>query len=143
MAVVGSNITVDLHLTGEVELDTIRGAVRHDGRLHPKLAEDLHRAIERQVTLVLQQNELSDYDLSLDFEIAKGRVPGATQERIKAFFDAEGDNSVISSVDDAVGTPERARVANAVEEVVHEYLDQHGVGNDVRVTVSVTPVEFR
>ncbi len=143
MAVVGSNITVDLHITGEVELDAIRGAVRSDSRLHPKLAEDIRRAIERQVTLALQERDITDYDLSLNFELAKGRVPGATQERIQAFLDAEGDNSVISSVDEAVGTPERARVASAVEEVVDEYLDQHGLSGEIRVTVSVTPIEFR
>lgn len=143
MAVVGSNITVDLHITGEVDLNAIRGAVRHDSRLHPKLAEDIRRAIERQVTLALQERDITDYDLSLHFELAKGRVPGATQERIQAFLDAEGDNSVISSVDEAVGTPERARVATAVEEVVDEYLDQHGLSGEIRVTVSVTPIEFR
>lgn len=143
MAVVGSNITVDLHITGEVELEAIRGAVRHDSRLHPKLSEDIHRAVERQVTLALQKHEITDYELSLDLELAKGRVPGATQERIQAFLDAEGDNAVISDVDEAVGTPERARVASAVEEVVTGYLDQHGLSNEVRVTVSVTPIEFR
>lgn len=143
MAVVGSNITVDLHITGDAEVDAIHGAVRHDSQIHPKLAEDIHRAIERQVTLALQKHEITDYDLSINFELAKGRVPGATQERIQAFLDAEGDNAVVSSVDEAVGTPERARIAGAVEEVVEEYLGQHGLTGEIRVTVSVTPIEFR
>lgn len=143
MAVVGSNITFDLYITGDIELSAIHEAVRRDSQLHPKLAEDLHRAIERQVSLVLQENEISNYDLSLNFELVKGRVPGASQERIQAFLDAEGDNSVVSSVDEAVGTPERAQIAGSAEEVVEEYLDRHGLTGDVQVTVSVTPIEFR
>lgn len=143
MPVVGSNITIDLHITGDADVDSIRGAMRRDSRIHPKLAEDLQRAIERRATLALQEHEITDCDLSVALELVEGRVPGSPRERIRITLDAEGDKPVVASVDEAVGTPERARIADDVEEIVQQYLDQHQLAGEVSVTVSVTPIQFR
>jgi hypothetical protein len=38
MAVVGSTIMIDLHLTEDGDIDTVRGAVRQSDRVDPDLA---------------------------------------------------------------------------------------------------------
>lgn len=142
MPVLESTINIDLHLVGETEADPVRGAVRRDGRVRPSLAERLEQSIEHTTTQVFEKHEIT-CDLSLNLELVKGRVPGVPRERIQASLDAEGEPPELASVDEAVGPPERAQIATAVEEVVLGHLDQHGVEDDVSVTVSVTPVQFR
>jgi len=143
MAVLGSDISLDLHIVGDVELDTIRGLVQENGRLRPQLAEDLQRAIEDATKDILDQAGITECSLTIDLGLAEGRVPGAPRERIEARLDVEGDRSVLAAVDDAVGTPERARIADAAEEHLDTRLDERGLTDVVGTTVIVTPVEFR
>lgn len=143
MPVLESTINIDLHLVGETEADPVREAVRRDGRVRPSLAETLEQSIEHTTTQVFEKHEVTSCDLSLSLDLVKGRVPGVPRERIQASLDAEGEPPELASVDEAVGPPERAQIAAAVEEAVLGHLDQYGVEDDVSVTISVTPVQFR
>jgi hypothetical protein len=70
-------------------------------------------------------------------------VPGAPRQRINAQLDVEGDQSLLAAVDDAVNTPERARMADAAEDRLKSRLEEQGLTDVVGTTVIVTPVEFR
>lgn len=143
MAVVGSTITIDLHITEDVDRETVRGVVRNDERVIPELASTVHDALEEESTTVLEENGVENYDIQVDLSVVTDRVPGAPRERLTATLDVEGDQSVVASVDEAVSTPERAQVANAVEAEVQEYLARHDLAGKVGVTISVTPIQFR
>lgn len=143
MAVVGSTITIDLHITEDADRETVRGVVRNDERVIPELASTLHDALEEESTTVLEENGVENYDIQVDLSVVTDRVPGAPRERLTATLDVEGDQSVVASVDEAVSTPERAQVANAVEAEVQEYLARHDLSGKVGVTISVTPIQFR
>jgi hypothetical protein len=143
MAVLGSNISIDLHIVGDVELDTIRGLVQENGRLRPQLAGDLQRAIKDATQDILEEAGITECSLKVDLSLAEERVPGAPRERINARLDVEGDRSVLAAVDDAVGTPERARVADAAETHLDARLNEQELTEVVGTTVIVTPVEFR
>lgn len=143
MAVLGSNISLDLHIIGDVDLETIRSLVQENGRLRPQLAGDLQRAIEGATQDILDQAGITGCSLTVDLSLAEERVPGAPRERIDARLDVEGDQSTLAAVDEAVGTPERARIADAAEEHLDVRLDERDLTDVVGTTVIVTPVEFR
>jgi len=143
MAVLGSDISIDLHIVGDVDLDTIRGLVQENGRLRPELAGDLQHAIEDTTRDILEEASISDCSLTVDLGLAEERVPGAPRERIDARLSVEGDQSILAAVDDAVGMPERARLADAAEEHLNTRLDERDLTDVVGTTVIVTPVEFR
>ncbi len=74
--VLGSDISIDLHIVGDVELDTIRGLVQENGRLRPELAEDLQRAIEDTAREILDGAGAEDCTLAVDLSLVRDRVPG-------------------------------------------------------------------
>ena len=143
MAVLGSDISIDLHIVGDVELDTIRGLVQENGRLRPALAGDLQQSIEDATRDILDGAGISGCSVTVDLSLAEGRVPGAPRERIDARLNVEGDQSTLAAVDDAVGTPERARIADAAEKHLDTRLHERDLTDVVGTTVIVTPVEFR
>lgn len=143
MPVLGSDISIDLHIVGDVELGTIRGLVQENGRLRPALAGDLQQAIEDATRDILDEAGISNCALTVDLSLVEERVPGAPRERIDAQLNVEGDQSTLAAVDDAVGTPERARIADAAEQHLNTRLDDRDLTDVVGTTVIVTPVEFR
>lgn len=143
MAVLGSDIMIDLHITADTDVATVRGAVQERSGLRPTLAGEVQRTIEEKTTEVLQEHEITDCTLSVEPELVEGRVPGAPRERINARLNVEGDESVLASVDDVMGAPERARIADAAEALLQQHLDEEGLLNVVETTVIVTPVQFR
>ncbi len=143
MALLGSDIAIDLHIVGDVEIDTIRGVVQNNGRLRTRLAEDLRQAIERTTQQVLEESGVADCSVTVDLSLAKERIPGALRQRVNARLDVEGDRSRLAAVDTAIGAPERAQIANATEARLDEHLDEQGLTDVVGATVIVTPVEFR
>jgi len=143
MPVLGSDISIDLHIVGDVELDTIRGLVQENGRLRPALAGDLQQAIQDAARDILDEAGISNCTLTVDLGLVEERVPGAPRERIDARLNVEGEQSTLAAVDDAVGTPERARIADAAEEHLDTRLDDRDLTDVVGTTVIVTPVEFR
>lgn len=143
MAVVGSTITIDLHITEDADRESVRGVVRNNERVIPELATTVHDALEQESTTVLEESGVDNYDIQVDLGVVTDRVPGAPRERLTAELDVEGDESVVASVDEAVSTPERAQLANAVEAEVQDYLARHDLGGKVGVTISVTPIQFR
>lgn len=143
MAVLGSNISIDLHLTSDLELDTIRGFVRDQGRLDPALARALRGTIETTARDLLPKAALADCTLTVDLRLVNERVPGAPRQRLTARLDLEGERAALGAVDAALAAPERARLANAVEDALRDHLKSKERGDGVRPTVIVTPVEFR
>lgn len=143
MPVLGSDISIDLHITGDVELSTIKGIVQENGRLRPELAGDLQRAIEDTAQEILTGSDIDGCTLTVDLTLAEDRVPGAPRQRIDARLNVEGDSSALAAVDDAVGAPERARIADAAEDRLTELLEDRELTSVVGTTVIVTPVEFR
>lgn len=143
MAVLGSDISIDLHITGDVELDTIRGLVQENGRLRTELAGELQQALEQTARDVLEETGVTNYDLTVNLNLVDETVPGAPRQRISAQLDVEGDQSVLAAVDEAVSTPERARIADAAEEQLKARLRERDLTDVVGTTVIVTPVEFR
>lgn len=143
MAVLGSDISIDLHIVGDVELDTIRGLVQRNGRLRSDLAGDLQQVIEEAAGDVLEEAGIDGCSLTVDLNLVDEKVPGAPRQRVNARLDVEGDRSVLASVDDAVGVPERAQIADAAEERLDEHLGDAGLTDVVGLTIIVTPVEFR
>lgn len=143
MAVLGSDMTIDLYRTAEIGVDAVQAAVRQGRAVDPQLAAPIRRSIEGTATDILEAEGINGYDLSLDLEVVEGRVPGAPRERISGQLDVEGEESVLAVVDDAIGAHERARMADAAEAVVQEHLAEHDLADNVDVIVSVTPVEFR
>lgn len=143
MAVLGSDISIDLHIVGDVELDTIRGLVQRNERLRADLAGDLQRAIEDTTRDILEEADIEDCSLTVDLSLVDEKVPGAPRQRVDARLDVEGDRSVLASVDDTFGVPERAQIADATEERLDDHLEEAGLSDVVGSTVIVTPVEFR
>jgi len=143
MPVVGSTITIDLHVTEDSDLDSLHAVVRQNERVHPDLAQTIRRAIEAKSRSPLESASVGDYGLSVEVGLVTGRVPGAPRERITAELDVEGEDAVVAAVDDAVSAPQRAQIADTVEEEVLSYLGDNGLADVIEVIVSVTPIEFR
>jgi hypothetical protein len=143
MPVVGSTITIDLHVTEDADLDSLQALVRRNERVHPDLAQAVRQAVETNAREPLAEAEVGDVDLSVDIELITGRLPGAPRERVSADLDVEGDDAVVAAVDDAISAPERADIADAVEAGVLAYLGENGLSNGAELIVSVTPVQFR
>ncbi len=143
MPVLGSDISIDLHIVGDVDLDTIRGLVQENGRLRPKLAGDVQRAIEDTARDALDGADAEDYTLTVDLGLAEDRVPGAPRQRIEAQLNVEGERSALAAVDEALGTPERAQIADTVEVQLTDRIQDEDLTDVVDTTVIVTPVEFR
>lgn len=143
MAVLGSDISIDLHIIGDVELDTIRGLVQENGRLRTELAGDLQGAVEDTTRALLEDSGIDECTLTVNLSLVQERVPGAPRQRVNARLDVEGDNEVLAAVDEALGTPERAQIANAMEECLDEHLEDRKLTDVVGTTVIVPPVQFR
>jgi hypothetical protein len=143
MPVVGSTITIDLHITEDADLDSVQAVVRRNERVHPDFAQDIRQAVENIAAEALEESGIDSYNLSVDLELVTGRVPGAPRERIVAALDVEGEDSVVAGVDDAVSAPERAEIADAVEAVALSYLRDNDLSNGADVIVSVTPIAFQ
>ncbi len=143
MAVVGSTIMLDFHLTEDGDVETVRGAVRKNNRVDPDFAGRVRQSVEQNASEALDGHDLGDYDLNAGVELVTDRVPGAPRERIKISLDFEGENDVVAAIDDAVGAPDRARIADDLEETALDYLRENGLAKVVEVTVSVTPIQFR
>lgn len=143
MAVLGSDISIDLHIVGDVELDTIRSIVQNNGRLRPELAEDLRRAIEETTREIIEDAGATECTLSVDLSLVEDTVPGAPRQRVDARLDVEGDRSALAAVDDALGTPERARISDAAEECLDDRLEERDLTEVVGRSVIVPPVQFR
>jgi hypothetical protein len=143
MPVIGSTITIDLHVTEDSDLDSLHAVARRNERVHPDLAETIREAVEQKAKSPLESNSVGDYDLSVDVGLVTERVPGAPRERITTEVDVEGEDHVVAAVDDAVSAPQRAQIADSVEAEVVSYLGENGLSNGIDVIVSVTPIEFR
>lgn len=143
MAVLGSDISIDLHIIGDVELDTIRGLVQENGRLRTELAGDLQGAVEDTTRALLEDSGIDECTLTVNLSLVQERVPGAPRQRVNARLDVEGDKEVLAAVDEALGTPERAQIANAMEECLDEHLEDRKLTDVVGTTVIVPPVQFR
>jgi len=144
MAVVGSTILIDFHITENTDIDTVRGVVRHnETQVSTDLAGRIERTVRDVATESLDGADVGDHSVSIDLELVTGRVPGAPRERISVTLDFEGENSVVAAIDDAVTPPDRARLADALEEATLNVLHQHNLRDDVEVMVSVTPIQFR
>lgn len=143
MPVVGSTISIDLHLTEDADLDSVRGATRDNERVHPTVAERVRQVVQAQAEDALNGADLDSYTLSVDVEVEQDRVPGAPRERISVAMDVEGDDAVVAAVDDAITPPDRARLADALEEEMNAYLQEYDLASAVDVIVSVTPIQFR
>lgn len=143
MAVVGSTIMIDLHLTEDADMDTVRGVVRQNGaQVHSDLAQRVRQTVDRRARSALDGHDVGDYTLGVDVDVVADRVPGAPRERVTVSLDFEGDDGVVAAIDDAVSAPDRAQLADALEEMTQNYLHQHDL-RGVEVTVSVTPIQFR
>ena len=143
MSVLGSDISIDLHIVGDVELDTVRGLVQENGRLRPGLAGDLQGAIEEAARRVLDGAGMDNYTLTIDLRLVQDRVPGAPRQRVEAELNIEGDRSALAAADNALSAPERARIADAAEAQLNDRLWEQDLTDVVDATVIVTPVEFR
>jgi hypothetical protein len=143
MPVVGSTITVDLHITEDADLDSLQAAVRQKKRADPELARGIRASVETHAKKALEDSDVGAYDLSVSETLVTDRLAGAPRERITVDLDVEGDKSVVAAVDDAVGAPERARIADAVEAVTANHLAENDLSNGADVIVSVTPIQFR
>jgi hypothetical protein len=142
MPVLGSDISIDLHIVGNVELDTIRGLVQENGRLRPDLAGDLQRAIDDTARDVLGE-AVDGCTLTVELSLVQERVPGAPRQRVEAQLNLEGERSALAAADEALGAPERAQIAEAAEAELNDRLRAKDLTDVVDATVIVTPVEFR
>lgn len=143
MPVVGSTISIDLHLTEDADLESVRGATRQSERVHPEVAGRVQRIVETKAAEALDGEDLGDYSVSVDVDIVQERVPGAPRERVSVSLDFEGDDSVVAGVDDAISPPDRAQIADALEADMVDYLEEYDLADAVEVIVSVTPIQFR
>lgn len=134
---------IDLHITADTDVDSVRGAVQERSRLRPELAGSIQRTLEETTTDVLRDCGITDCTLAIELELVDERVPGAPRERINARLDVEGDDSVLASVDEAIGIPERAQIADTTEDLLRDHLEEEGLLGAVDTTVIVTPVQFR
>jgi len=143
MPVVGSTIYVDLHVTADADVETLRGITRQSKtQVHPDLAERVRATVERDASAVLDP-DVSGVSVSVGVDLVTDRVPGAPRERVTVRLDFEGDDSALAAVDEAVGAPARAQLADELESAVEAYLDDHDLADGIHATVSVTPVQFR
>jgi len=143
MPVVGTNVTIDVHSTEEVDIGSIRGAIRRRDRVDPALAESVRDVVRGTASRIFQSQGIDDVDVDLRIELVDQRVPGAPRERIVTRLDVEGSEDAVASVDDGLSPPARARIADAVEEEVLDYLFEYDIGAQSHVIVRVTPVQFR
>ena len=143
MAVVGSTITVDLHITEDADLESLQAAVRQRGQADPELAQGIRESVETHAKKALEDGDVGTYDLSVTETLVTDRLAGAPRERITVDLDVEGDKAVVAAADDAVGAPERARIADAVEAVTTNHLAENDLSDGADVIVSVTPIQFR
>lgn len=144
MAVVGSTITIDLHITEDADIETVRGVSRQSPeQVHRDLAERVRGTVESQAAAALDGDDVRDVSITVDVDLVSDRVPGAPRERVTAGLNFEGDDSALAAVDDAVGAPDRAQIAGEVESTIQAYLEENNLGGGVDVTVSVTPIQFR
>lgn len=143
MAVVGTNVTIDIHSNEQVGIGSIRDAVRQQKGLHPTLSERVRETVEQSAGRVLAAEDINGVDLSPSVRLIDDRIPGVPRERVVVEVDLEGEKESLAAVDSAFTMPARAEVAEAVEARVQEFLGASDLGGEVRVTVSVTPVEFR
>lgn len=143
MPVVGSTITVDLHVTEDADLDSLQGVVRQNERVHPDLAGTIRQAVETHATEALDDHDIRVDELEVTVDLVTGRLPGAPRERVAVDLDVKGDKEEVAGVDDAVSAPERAQIADAVEAVVGTYLADHSLAGGADLIVSVTPIQFR
>lgn len=143
MAVVGSTISIDLHLTEDADLDSVRGATRQSERVHPTIAERVRQTVRPLAEEALNGADLGSHTLTVDVSVEQDRVPGAPRERISILMDVEGEDGVVANVDDAITPPVRARLADALEEEMLSYLEEYDLASVVEVIVSVTPIQFR
>lgn len=125
-------------------MDTVRGVVRRRGeQVSADLAQRVRQTVEARARGALDDHEVGEYTLDVDVDLVAGRVPGAPRERMTITLDFEGADGVVAAIDDAVSAPDRARMADALEEATQNYLHQHDLREVVEVTVSVTPIQFR
>jgi len=143
MPVVGSTITIDLHVTEDADLESLQALVRHNERVHPDLAETIRESVEPNARGPLEETGVQGYDLSVNVELVTERQPGAPRERVSVTLDVEGEDAVVAAVDDAISAPERADIADEVEASVLSYLADNGFSNGADLIVSVTPIQFR
>ncbi len=143
MAVVGSNVTIDIHSNEQVGIGSIRDAVRDGSRLHPTVSARVREAVEQAAARVLEAQDVSEVRLSPSVRLVDERIRGVPRERIVAELDVEGEKDTLAAVDSAFAMPARADMAEAVEDAVRDFLSTSDLERKVRVTVSVTPVEFR
>ena len=143
MAVVGSNVTIDIHSNERVGIGSIRDVVRQQGQLHSTLAERVRETVRQSAAEALEDQDVNEVPLSPSVRLVNDRVPGVPRERIVVEVDMEGEKDTLVAVDSAFTMPTRAKIAEVVEEEVNEFLEASTLGGKVRVTVSVTPVEFR
>lgn len=143
MAVVGSNVTIDIHSNERVGIGSIRDVVRQQGQLHSTLAERVRETVRQSAAEALEDQDVNEVPLSPSVRLVNDRVPGVPRERIVVVVDMEGEKDTLVAVDSAFTMPTRAKIAEVVEEEVNEFLEASTLGGKVRVTVSVTPVEFR
>ena len=135
---------IDLHLTEDADIETVRGIVRQDDtQVQPALADRVRQTVEKGASQALDGHDIGSYTVSVDVDVVADRVPGAPRERVTVNLDFEGDDSVVAAVDDAVGAPDRANIADALEKTTKDLLRENDLDGAVEVTVSVTPIQFR
>lgn len=142
MAVLGSDIMIDMHPTPDADVESVRGVVQENGRVDPTLAGELQRRIEETASDIFEARDLTDCSLSVELEFVKDRVPGAPRERINARLNVEAEEDQVSTISTAVGPPARSRIADVAEESVLQHLEEGGLARVVDTTVIVTPVQF-
>ena len=143
MAVVGSSITIDVHFTADTDADSVRGAMRSNRNLHPDLATEIRQMIDRKTPAIFSDHDIDGVAVSTDLELIDDRVPGAPRERIVGDLTVEGDESDLAAVNAAVDAPERAEIADDAEALLLDYLGRQNLDEDLNLTVSVTPIEFK
>lgn len=125
-------------------MDAVRGAVRQNGaQVQAGLARRVRQTVEERAHGALEGHSVGDYSVGVEVDLVADRVPGAPRERITVSLDFEGDDGVVAAIDNAVSAPDRAQLADALEETTQDYLHQHDLRGVVEVTVSVTPIQFR
>ena len=143
MAVVGSTLTIDVHFTADTDADSVRGAMRENRNLDPKLGDAFRSMIDQQMRTLFDENDIEGVVVTSDLELIDDRVAGAPRERVTGEVAFEGEESALAAVNDAVDAPERAQLADEAERVLREYLDRQQLHEEINVTVSVTPLEFK
>ena len=143
MAVVGSRLTIDIHFTADTDAGSVRGAMRQNRNIHPQVADELKRMVDQRTAEFFREKDVAEVVASIDFELIDDRVPGAPRERIIGEFSVEGDESNLAGVADAIGPPARADIADAAEELIIDYIHRQNLDEDLNITVSMTPIEFK